>query len=205
MLRRRAGSDRCLARRRSPDPSISRLPLSPPPNRADLSPHLVAELSLAVRGGAAAAGSGPSLRYRAARGSDRHRWLCLRARCVVGCQATDSRPPCRSRMPIPGLATRWLSRRVRHVYLGLPEARRLLRFGPNTEVFDTGNPITPPKRDRRGAALAKFGVDGSRPVVLVTGGSQGALAINRAVAGLSGCRRARLCNTDLGNRTRHLR
>ena len=25
-----------------------------------------------------------------------------------------------------------------------PEARRLLRFGPRTEVFDTGNPITVP-------------------------------------------------------------
>ena len=44
----------------------------------------------------------------------------------------------------PGLATRWLSRRVHHVYLGLPEARRLLKFGPETRVFDTGNPITPP-------------------------------------------------------------
>jgi UDP-N-acetylglucosamine--N-acetylmuramyl-(pentapeptide) pyrophosphoryl-undecaprenol N-acetylglucosamine transferase len=83
----------------------------------------------------------------------------------------------------PGLATRWLSRRVRHVYLGLPEARRLLRFGPGTQVFDTGNPITPPKPERRSAALQKFGVDGSRPIVLITGGSQGALAINRAVAG----------------------
>jgi UDP-N-acetylglucosamine--N-acetylmuramyl-(pentapeptide) pyrophosphoryl-undecaprenol N-acetylglucosamine transferase len=83
----------------------------------------------------------------------------------------------------PGLATRWLSRRVRHVYLGLPEARRLLRFGPGTQVFDTGNPITPPKPERRSAALQKFGVDGSHPIVLITGGSQGALAINRAVAG----------------------
>ena len=83
----------------------------------------------------------------------------------------------------PGLATRWLSRRVRHVYLGLPEARRLLRFGPGTQVFDTGNPITPPKPERRSAALQKFGVDGSHPIVLVTGGSQGALALNRAVAG----------------------
>ena len=83
----------------------------------------------------------------------------------------------------PGLATRWLSRRVRHVYLGLPETRRLLRFGKHTQVFDTGNPITPPSPERRGAALAKFGLDGRRPVVLVTGGSQGALAINRAVAG----------------------
>ena len=83
----------------------------------------------------------------------------------------------------PGLATRWLSRRVRHVYLGLPEARRLLRFGRATEVFDTGNPITPPTPERRPAALARLDLSGSRPVVLVTGGSQGALALNRAVAG----------------------
>jgi UDP-N-acetylglucosamine--N-acetylmuramyl-(pentapeptide) pyrophosphoryl-undecaprenol N-acetylglucosamine transferase len=83
----------------------------------------------------------------------------------------------------PGLASRWLSGRVRHVYLGLPEAARLLKFGKSTQVFDTGNPITPPAPERRAAAMAKFGVDGERPVVLVTGGSQGALAINRAVAG----------------------
>ena len=82
----------------------------------------------------------------------------------------------------PGIATRWLSRRVRHVYLGLPEARRLLRFGPRTEVFDTGNPITPPAPERAADARRKFGLDGSRPVLLITGGSQGALAINRTVA-----------------------
>jgi UDP-N-acetylglucosamine--N-acetylmuramyl-(pentapeptide) pyrophosphoryl-undecaprenol N-acetylglucosamine transferase len=82
----------------------------------------------------------------------------------------------------PGLASRWLSRRVRHVYLGLPEARRLLRFGPSTQAFDTGNPIVPPSRERQQSARAKFGLDGDRPVVLVTGGSQGALAINTAVA-----------------------
>jgi len=69
------------------------------------------------------------------------------------------------------------------VYLGLPEARRLLRFGRATEVFETGNPITPPTPERRTAARLEFGLDGSRPVVLVTGGSQGALALNRAVAG----------------------
>jgi len=83
----------------------------------------------------------------------------------------------------PGLATRLLSTRVRHVYLGLPEARALLRFGRRTQVFDTGNPISPPTPERRGQALARFGLTGNRPVVLVTGGSQGALAINRAVAG----------------------
>jgi UDP-N-acetylglucosamine--N-acetylmuramyl-(pentapeptide) pyrophosphoryl-undecaprenol N-acetylglucosamine transferase len=72
---------------------------------------------------------------------------------------------------------------VRQVYLGLPEARSLLRFGAGTEVFDTGNPIAPPSPERRAAALSQFGLSGERPVVLVTGGSQGALAINRAVAG----------------------
>jgi UDP-N-acetylglucosamine--N-acetylmuramyl-(pentapeptide) pyrophosphoryl-undecaprenol N-acetylglucosamine transferase len=86
----------------------------------------------------------------------------------------------------PGLASRWLSGRVRHVYLGLPEAARLLKLGKNTQVFDTGNPITPPAPERKAAAMAKFGLDGKRPVVLVTGGSQGALAINRAVAGWVG-------------------
>ena len=83
----------------------------------------------------------------------------------------------------PGLATRWLSGRVRHVYLGLPEAARRLRFGKATQVYDTGNPITPPTPERRPSAAAKFGVSESRPVVLVTGGSQGALPLNRAVAG----------------------
>ncbi|HYF40593.1 MAG TPA: undecaprenyldiphospho-muramoylpentapeptide beta-N-acetylglucosaminyltransferase [Gemmatimonadales bacterium] len=83
----------------------------------------------------------------------------------------------------PGLASRWLSRRVRHVYLGLPEARRLLRFGPSTQVFDTGNPIAPPTPERQESARAKFGFNGKRQVLLITGGSQGALAINTAVAG----------------------
>jgi UDP-N-acetylglucosamine--N-acetylmuramyl-(pentapeptide) pyrophosphoryl-undecaprenol N-acetylglucosamine transferase len=81
----------------------------------------------------------------------------------------------------PGLATRWLSRKVRHIYLGLPEARRLLRLGAKTEVFDTGNPIVPPTPERRSAARARFALRDGQPVVLVTGGSQGALAINRAV------------------------
>jgi UDP-N-acetylglucosamine--N-acetylmuramyl-(pentapeptide) pyrophosphoryl-undecaprenol N-acetylglucosamine transferase len=88
----------------------------------------------------------------------------------------------------PGLATRLLSRRVRHVYLGMPEAERRLRLGPDTEVFNTGNPIPPPDPQRRATALRRFGLeqDGSpsrRAVLLVTGGSQGALAINEAVAG----------------------
>lgn len=88
----------------------------------------------------------------------------------------------------PGLATRLLSRRVRHVYLGLPEARGRLRFGADTEVFVTGNPIAPPDPQRRERALERFGLRGPGPigrrtVLLVTGGSQGAVAINEVVAG----------------------
>ncbi|MGH7516737.1 MAG: UDP-N-acetylglucosamine--N-acetylmuramyl-(pentapeptide) pyrophosphoryl-undecaprenol N-acetylglucosamine transferase [Gemmatimonadales bacterium] len=83
----------------------------------------------------------------------------------------------------PGLASRWLSRRVRHAYLGLPELRRMLRFGEGTEVYDTGNPVVPPTPERRDGSMARFGIAPGRPVVLITGGSQGALALNRATAG----------------------
>jgi UDP-N-acetylglucosamine--N-acetylmuramyl-(pentapeptide) pyrophosphoryl-undecaprenol N-acetylglucosamine transferase len=82
----------------------------------------------------------------------------------------------------PGLSTRLLARRVREIWLGVPEAGSHLRPGPRTAVFDTGNPIAPPDPSRRGAALTRLGLDPAKPVILVTGGSQGALAINQAVA-----------------------
>ena len=82
----------------------------------------------------------------------------------------------------PGLSTRLLARRVREVWLGVPEARRHFKPGPRTAILDTGNPITPPDPSRRAAAFTRFGLDPRTPVLLVTGGSQGSLAINRAVA-----------------------
>jgi UDP-N-acetylglucosamine--N-acetylmuramyl-(pentapeptide) pyrophosphoryl-undecaprenol N-acetylglucosamine transferase len=84
----------------------------------------------------------------------------------------------------PGIATRWLARRARQVHLGFPEARARLTPGPHTVFCDSGNPIPPPpvppplKLD----AKRKLGFPHDRPLVFVTGGSQGALAINRAVA-----------------------
>ncbi len=85
----------------------------------------------------------------------------------------------------PGIATRWLSKRARQVHLGFPEARQRLRFGPHTEVFDSGNPIPPPPSPKpaKSDAKQKLGFAPERPLVFVTGGSQGALAINLAVAG----------------------
>lgn len=87
----------------------------------------------------------------------------------------------------PGLTTRLLSRRAHHIYLGAPEAERHLRPGAHTRVFDTGNPINPPTPSRAPAARRRFGLTDDRPVVLITGGSQGAVALNEATAGwLSG-------------------
>jgi UDP-N-acetylglucosamine--N-acetylmuramyl-(pentapeptide) pyrophosphoryl-undecaprenol N-acetylglucosamine transferase len=83
----------------------------------------------------------------------------------------------------PGVATRQLAKRVRQVYLGLPEARALLSPGRKTEVIDTGNPIVPPDPSRRLAAREKFKLMPWQKVLLVTGGSQGSLAINQAIAG----------------------
>jgi UDP-N-acetylglucosamine--N-acetylmuramyl-(pentapeptide) pyrophosphoryl-undecaprenol N-acetylglucosamine transferase len=83
----------------------------------------------------------------------------------------------------PGLATRWLARRARQVHLGFPEAREQLRPGAHTAVFALGNPIRAPEPGNRDAALVELGLLPSRPTLLVFGGSQGARAINYAVAG----------------------
>jgi len=83
----------------------------------------------------------------------------------------------------PGLATRWLARRARQIHLGFPEARDRLRVGPRTAVFALGNPIAVPEPGSRDAALAELGLVPARRTLLVFGGSQGARAINYALAG----------------------
>lgn len=89
----------------------------------------------------------------------------------------------------PGIATRWLTPKVRQVHLGFPEARRFLRPGPQTQILDSGNPIQPPPSPKPDPASARsrLGLAPDRPTVLVVGGSQGALAVNLAVdAALAG-------------------
>jgi UDP-N-acetylglucosamine--N-acetylmuramyl-(pentapeptide) pyrophosphoryl-undecaprenol N-acetylglucosamine transferase len=84
----------------------------------------------------------------------------------------------------PGLTMRVFARWAREIYLGFPEAERLLRRGKTTRVVDAGNPIEPPPVPRPDRAAArrgwKFPEQGGR-VLLIFGGSQGARAINETV------------------------
>ena len=104
----------------------------------------------------------------------------------------------------PGLATRWLARRARQVHLGFPEARERLRVGPRTAVFALGNPIRVPEPGSRHAALVELGLLPTRPTLLVFGGSQGARAINYAVAGALERRLLDEVNVVWGTGTAHL-
>lgn len=85
----------------------------------------------------------------------------------------------------PGLTMRVFARRAREVYLGFPEAASSMNARGATAVVDTGNPIEAPPEPRpaRAAARAawKFPAEGGR-VLLAFGGSQGARAVNDALA-----------------------
>ena len=83
---------------------------------------------------------------------------------------------------MPGVTTRRLAPRAAQVHLGFSEAESHLHPGPDTAVFTLGNPITPPSAASQADAKRRLGVAPDIPVVLVTGGSQGARAINHAVA-----------------------
>ncbi|HEV8214284.1 MAG TPA: glycosyltransferase [Gemmatimonadaceae bacterium] len=86
---------------------------------------------------------------------------------------------------LPGLTARTFSRWSLEIYLNFPEAARVLDSHHEGSLIDTGAPIEPPPspRPERGAARATwaFPERGGR-VLLIYGGSQGSLAINRVVA-----------------------
>lgn len=83
----------------------------------------------------------------------------------------------------PGMTARLSARFTSQAYLGFPEAAATLPVG-RCEYIDTGNPIEPPpdiRPDAR-AVRERWGFPGNARVLLVFGGSQGARALNQAVA-----------------------
>jgi UDP-N-acetylglucosamine--N-acetylmuramyl-(pentapeptide) pyrophosphoryl-undecaprenol N-acetylglucosamine transferase len=80
---------------------------------------------------------------------------------------------------IPGKANRWLAHVVDQAFVGFPSAAGRL-FHRN--AITTGTPVRPQFQpgDAGGCRLA-LGLDPERPVLLVTGGSQGASALNDLV------------------------
>jgi UDP-N-acetylglucosamine--N-acetylmuramyl-(pentapeptide) pyrophosphoryl-undecaprenol N-acetylglucosamine transferase len=85
----------------------------------------------------------------------------------------------------PGLTARAFSRWSREIYLNFPEAAAALTAHHAGSLIDTGAPIEPPPSplpDRRAARERwAFPASGGH-VLLIYGGSQGSLAINRVVA-----------------------
>ncbi|MDX2207344.1 MAG: UDP-N-acetylglucosamine--N-acetylmuramyl-(pentapeptide) pyrophosphoryl-undecaprenol N-acetylglucosamine transferase [Gemmatimonadales bacterium] len=82
----------------------------------------------------------------------------------------------------PGVATRRLAASVDEIWLGAPEAVAALPERVRARAMVTGAPILPPDPSRRGTARERWGLADGRPVLVVTGGSQGSLAVNRLVA-----------------------
>jgi UDP-N-acetylglucosamine--N-acetylmuramyl-(pentapeptide) pyrophosphoryl-undecaprenol N-acetylglucosamine transferase len=84
----------------------------------------------------------------------------------------------------PGLTTRKFAKGARAVFLSFPEAEAKLTLAPNALVYPLGSPITPPPKNAptRLEARRAWGLPEDAFVVLIVGGSQGARALNEAVA-----------------------
>jgi UDP-N-acetylglucosamine--N-acetylmuramyl-(pentapeptide) pyrophosphoryl-undecaprenol N-acetylglucosamine transferase len=88
---------------------------------------------------------------------------------------------------VAGKANRWMSIFARRVALGFEAGSGLLPAG---KCVVTGVAVRTPDRPSVAEARAAFGLDGERPVLLVVGGSQGAVALNEVtMAALDGIER----------------
>lgn len=84
----------------------------------------------------------------------------------------------------PGLTTRLLSLGARQLHLAFPEAASKIPRTAQSRILVGGNPVRSPVPVDRESAMAQWGLDPTRPVVLVVGGSQGSKALNEGVLSL---------------------
>lgn len=80
---------------------------------------------------------------------------------------------------IPGRANRWLARLVDQAFVGFSQTESRLAA---RQVTVTGTPVRPEFQSHDAAACrVALGLDAVRPVMLVTGGSQGASGLNKMI------------------------
>jgi UDP-N-acetylglucosamine--N-acetylmuramyl-(pentapeptide) pyrophosphoryl-undecaprenol N-acetylglucosamine transferase len=118
-----------------------------------------------------------------------------RASLPIGVAARSLRVPLflLEQNAVAGRANRWLSRFAARVYLGLPGART-----QQARDVLTGTPLRPELyRVDKERARAALGLDAALPVVLVSGGSQGAQRLNELLP-------ATLCGLDRPMQVLHL-
>lgn len=80
----------------------------------------------------------------------------------------------------PGAVTKLLTRFAQRIHVAYPEAIDRMPVGAERCVV-SGNPVRPPSTMAPAEAKAVFGVPTDVLLLLVTGGSQGSLALNRGV------------------------
>ncbi len=85
---------------------------------------------------------------------------------------------------VPGVVTKLLTRWAMRVHVAFPEAIDRLPLTPGA-VRVTGNPVRDAPAMERAAACAGYGLPGDAAVVVVVGGSQGSVALNRVVLDLA--------------------
>jgi UDP-N-acetylglucosamine--N-acetylmuramyl-(pentapeptide) pyrophosphoryl-undecaprenol N-acetylglucosamine transferase len=109
----------------------------------------------------------------------------------AGLMAAASRVPLalQEQNAAPGITTRLLAPFAAQIHLAFPEAAARLPRRARRVVEHSGNPVRPPEPRDRAADRAGFGLDPARPVLLVTGASQGSRALNAAVLELVARRR----------------
>jgi UDP-N-acetylglucosamine--N-acetylmuramyl-(pentapeptide) pyrophosphoryl-undecaprenol N-acetylglucosamine transferase len=81
---------------------------------------------------------------------------------------------------LPGVTTRLLARAATQIHVGYAEAIDLLPWKSRARAVDTGNPVRPTVRRGVERVRSQLGLLPDRSTLLVVGGSQGSVALNRS-------------------------